>query len=367
MKRSVLALSLIVLGGLLLPDFGLAEKGVSGFAKADNFQVRAETHLKCRTSRFEYSSGDLTACVNAVKSDPYYKFDVPNQSIKLEGNSKGFIDIPRMASKFVAENENTVAVISFSAMHLAGTVDDEPLLIRALIDGEEAQPGPIVFTAGFSQVMFASSSFTFTKTVTAGMHIVQMQWSSESNNQSSYLRNATLLTSVDSTDTSAHRVVAKSRKLATPLNKAEAAWTKIPHTELPFTMPKNGAAAITLSSVLKLNSGDYILIRPVIDDGAVAAVPLENTLAQRAYHLSARELTFTTGNLAAGNHKVHFEWMSSTSGGIIASASLQCVVSKCDYRSAQDRSIDVRRGVTARACNREVAGFCASPWPRSRA
>ena len=87
-------------------------------------------------------------------------------------------------------------------------------------------------------------------------------------------------------------------------------------------MPKNGAAAITFSSVLKLKNGDYILIRPVIDNGAAAAVPVENTLAHRASHLSARDLTFTTGNLASGDHEVHFEWMSSTSGGITASASL---------------------------------------------
>ena len=220
MKRSTLALSLIILSGLLFPYSGVADKGISGFAKADNFQVRAETHLKCRTSRFDYSSGDLTACMNAGY-DPDYKFDTSNQSIKLEGNSKGFIDIPRMATKFVAETHSTVAVFTFSAMHFAGTVDDEPLFVRALVDGEEAQPGPIVFTSGFSQTMFAASSFTFTKTVNAGMHIVQMQWSSESNNQSNYLRNASIFISVDSKDTSAHRVAAKSRKLGSPLNKAD--------------------------------------------------------------------------------------------------------------------------------------------------
>ncbi len=225
-----------------------------------------------------------------------------------------------MASKFVAEKSDTLVVITFSGMQILSTVDDEPLRVRALVDGQEAQPGPIVLSSGFSQTQFGANSFTFTATVGKGIHIVQMQWSSESNTKRTDLRNASIFISVDSQDPKGHRVVAKARRLVTPVDKASANWTAIPHAELTFDMPEDGAAALTISTVLKMNGGDNIFLRAVID-GAATAMPTETTLASKSYHVAARSLTFTTGNLSPGSHKVRFEWKSSMTD-VVASASL---------------------------------------------
>lgn len=321
MKRIAIALTLLLLTFLFVPDVGIADRRDRGFAKPDSFQVRAETHLKCRASQPSYSSGDLTSCFNEGM-DPEFKFDLSYQSIKLESGSKGFVDIPRMASRFVGPADDTLAIITFSAMHYVGTVADEPLLVRALVDGTEAGPGPIVFTAGFGSTRFAAQSFSFVARVNAGMHIVQMQWSSASTTRVSYLRNASLLVSVDTQDPAAKRTFGGSVRLDTPKQKSDAEWSAIPQTSLSFTVPEKGTAALTFSGVVKMNQGDFILLRAVVDDGAVTAVPVQTTLAARSYHLGARSLTFTTPELKSGTHKVHFEWKSSLTD-VIASATLE--------------------------------------------
>ncbi|MEP7272389.1 MAG: hypothetical protein ABI882_12875, partial [Acidobacteriota bacterium] len=318
MKRSMVALSLLLFVGLLIPHAGRADRR-SGFATPDNFYVRSETHLKCRTKQFSYSSGDIAPCLDA--GQPGFKFELDQQSIKLWGKSNGFIDIPRMASRLVAPTDNTVVAITFSAMHFVGTTKDEPLMLRALVDGQEAAPGPIIFTAGFGSTRFSANSFTFTTTVSSGIHIVQMQWSSEAFEKVSYLRNASLLISVDSQNNASHRVVSKGDDLKAPINKSDSSWTAIPDAELSFNAPDQGTAALTFAGVVKMNKGDFILIRAVVDKGAAAAIPVENTLAARSYHYGARSLTFTTDGLKAGTHKVSFEWKSSVTD-VVATASL---------------------------------------------
>ena len=341
MRQRIVALSLLFLAGLIIPYSGLAERRDRGFAPPDHFQVRAETHLKCRLSSFDYSSGGLSKCFDE-QTDPTFKFDLDDQSIKLDGASRGFIDVPRMASRFVATSDATVAAITFSAMHFPTTIKDEPFLIRAIIDGVEAKPGPIVFTAGFSQTQFGAQSFTFFATVNSGLHIVQIQWSSESSTKAVYLRNASLLVSVDSQNNASQRVVMKASDLKSPLYKGDSSWTAITDAELSFNMPESGEAALTLSSVLKMEAGDFIQVRAIIDNGGAAAIPVEHLLAARAYHFGARSLTFTAEGLKAGTHKVQFEWRSSATD-VTASATLQAwtVCAVTGPRETKDSYLDV--------------------------
>jgi M6 family metalloprotease-like protein len=252
---------------------------------------------------------------------PDFLFNL-DQAIKLEGNSVGFVDIPRLASRFVADHEDTVVAITFSGMNLAGTVDDEPLFVRALVDGNEALPGAINFTAGFDSTRLASQSFVFTATVDAGIHIVQMQWSSEAATAYSWLRNASLLIAVDSQNNAAQRVGTKAEKLRTPAIKQDGLWTAIPNARIDFTVPSNGEVALTFSSVLKMDQGDFILVRAVIDDGVIQALPAQATLAGRAYHYEARSVTFTANDVKSGKHKVRFEWRSSITE-VVAGATLE--------------------------------------------
>ena len=64
---------------------------------------------------FSYSSGDIGPCFELGPA-PELKFYLEGQSIKLNALSKGFIDIPRMASKFVADKDQTTVAVTFSAL-----------------------------------------------------------------------------------------------------------------------------------------------------------------------------------------------------------------------------------------------------------
>ncbi len=221
-----------------------------------------------------------------------------------------------MASKFVADNDETTVAVTFSSLDFIMGVNDEPLFVRALIDGVEAEPGPIVLSAGFDQNRYASHSFTFTATVNAGIHIVQMQWSSEASVSGAYLRNGSIFVAVDSQVDTGHRVITRTKRLNAPLTKEDASWTAIPDTSLSFNVPEKGEVAITFAGSVKMNSGEYLFIRAVIDGGAVQASPVDHTIADRSYHYAARSLTFTAADLTAGKHNVQFEWKSSKNGTI---------------------------------------------------
>ncbi len=88
MKR-LIALSLVLLSGLMFPHPGSAEHGVSAFATADDFQVRSETHLGCRKRGFSYVLGDepdpsaeLGPCMAQYAGDPAYPFTL-DQCVRL--------------------------------------------------------------------------------------------------------------------------------------------------------------------------------------------------------------------------------------------------------------------------------------------
>jgi M6 family metalloprotease-like protein len=148
-----------------------------------------------------------------------------------------------------------------------------------------------------------------------------MQWSSEASVTPSYLRNGSIFVAIDSQDDAAHRVVTRTKRLTTPLTKDDGSWTAIPDTLLSFNLPEKGEVAITFAGSLKMNSGDFLFIRPVIDGGAVPASPIDNTIADRSYHFAARSLTFTASELKAGKHTVQFEWKSSKNN-VVTNATL---------------------------------------------
>lgn len=319
MKRTALITSLTFVLITLSGFVGLADRrrGI-GFGNTDAFYIRSETHIGCRKS--SYASGDLQPCLDLGLSDEF-KFKLDGQSIYLNASSKGFIDIPRMAGKFVADKDQTTVAVTFSGLDYVMGVNDEPIMVRALIDGAEAEPGPIILSAGFDQNRFASHSFVFSATVNKGIHIVQMQWSSETSTTGWWFRNGSLFVAVDSQVDTGHRVATTTKRIKDPITKADAAWSAIPDASLSFNLPEKGDVAITFAASAKLNSGDFLFLRAVIDGGVNVVSPIDNTFLDRAYHFAARTTTFTANELNAGMHTVRFEWMSSKNGAV-ASAKL---------------------------------------------
>jgi M6 family metalloprotease-like protein len=95
----------------------------------------------------------------------------PDKTIGLSS----WIDIPDLAAS-IATAANSQLAISFSA-----ELDSTPgkrLFVRALVDGQPAQPTDVIIATGNS---YGVRSFTFTASgISAGPHQVRMQWSVDS-------------------------------------------------------------------------------------------------------------------------------------------------------------------------------------------
>ncbi|MEP7343550.1 MAG: hypothetical protein ABI977_37870 [Acidobacteriota bacterium] len=269
------------------------------FSPTDDFYVRSEPRLGCRQRAYSYNSGK--DC-NGPDGE---------ELLELADHSKGFVDMPRLASRLVAEHDDTTVAITFSAMLTDnGNGGGGPLRLRALVDGQQADPGVVTLTER-ADGDAAAYSFTFIATVDKGIHTVQMQWSSEDRWIPSMLRDASLLVTVDSQDNAGQRLVAKAHKPLIAPTKKSLVWSAIPQTDLVFNVPENGGVALTFAGVSKLKQGHYFLVRAVIDNDPYLALPGATAFSNQTYHAEARSLTFTAKKLSPGLHTVRFEWQSA--------------------------------------------------------
>ncbi len=300
---------------------------------ADKMEVRSETHIGCRIKNSSYASEKTKKCINDGPSPEYQV--MLNQFVKMPADSKGFVDIPRAASKFVADEDDTFVAVTFSAMSFTSSTDeDEALEIRVLVDGVVAEPGEIEFVGGASPVLTSpSQSFTFYTTVDKGIHTVQVQYSTENIAlNSSYLRNASVKVSTDADGIGSKKLFITDA----------AVWTQITGAEFDFVMPPDAEAAITFSSSLKMEQGDFIMLRAVVDNGAFVLEPKEVTLAGRKYHTEANSVTFNAEELPPGAHTVKFEWRSSLTDEIaIAEMTAWSIIVQTRVNDSKDTFFDV--------------------------
>ena len=322
------------------PGLGLTSNKVERVGRAaDNMYIRSETHIGCRVERYSYESQKTYDCIDDGP-EPGFDIMIP-QFVKLPEKSKGFVDLPRAASKFVADEDDTLVAITFSAMGFVSSTEDDRLLIRVLVDGQEAAPGQITLTGGRDSVVISSSnSFTFLAQVDAGIHTVQVQYSTELiSGHSSYIRNASLKIS---TGLPSRESEGLTGKWGEGTKKGDGKWTAIPGATHTFYLPADGEAAITFSSVLKMTDGDFILVRAVVDGGIYEIYPVEAQMAGRMYHTEARSITFNAEELPSGAHVVEFEWRSSITD-VVAVAEMYewTIVVKTEVNDSDDRFFDV--------------------------
>lgn len=322
------------------PGLGLtSKKGERVGRAADTMYIRSETHIGCRVEGYSYASEKTYECIDDGP-EPGFDIMIP-QYVELPGGSKGFVDVPRAASKFVADENDTLVAITFSAMAFVSSTEDDRLLIRVLVDGQEAAPGPITLTGGRDAVVVSSSnSFTFLAEVDAGIHTVQVQYSTELiSGHNSYIRNASLKIN---TGLSRRDGESLSGKWGEGTKKNDGGWSQIPGAQHTFYMPGGAEAAITFSSVLKMTDGDFILVRAVVDDGAFELFPADAQMAGRMYHTEARSITFNAEELPPGPHVVKFEWRSSITDVVAAAEMFEwSIVVRTETNDSDESFFDV--------------------------
>ena len=300
---------------------------------ADTMQVRSETHIGCRIKNSSYASQKTRGCIDDGPSPEYQV--MLDQFVKMPAESKGFVDIPRAASKFVADDDETFVAITFSAMSYVQSLDEDEILeIRVLVDGVVADPGEISFMSGANPVIISpSQSFVFYTTVDKGIHTVQVQYSTENmTSGSAYLRNASIKISTDLDGIGSKKLFVVD----------SANWTQITGAELNFVMPPDAEAAITFSSTLKMEQGDFILLRAVVDNGLFILTPKEVNMAGRKYHTEANSVTFNAEELPPGAHIVKFEWKSSLTDELaIAEMEAWSIIVQTRVNDSKEKFFDV--------------------------
>ncbi len=271
------------------------------------FGLRAEDRIGCRNRGLYYTDDDLSECLE--------EYGLNQMAETLPAT--GWVSIPRTSTKFVVPDlpadpneDGTVDVaITFSALILTELqVVDAPVYVRALIDGQPADPGNIVISDGETLQQYHVRSFTFSDKATPGIHIVEMQWLSPET--SVHVRDASVEVIIDHPEGNLHDLAVRSSNGTDLVQMNQAVWTDVPDTLQVFEMPENGEVAFTFAASFKMTQGDFFMVRPVID-GVANAEPPSIELGGRVFHREARSATFTVDGLAPGWHQVKYQWRGS--------------------------------------------------------
>ena len=274
---------------------------------AEVFGLRHEDRIGCRENKWTYGSQSLSDCLDKFGLD---------QMAKLEANTP-WKTIPSARTKFVVpdlppdpnEDGFVDVAITFSAMILTELqLHDAPVLVRALIDGQAADPGHIVIADGSIEQQFHVRSFVFGDQVTPGIHTVEIQWASP--NTAVHVRDASVEVILDLPERNLHDLAIRTSEPFVTHTVDQAVWNDIPDTLQAFEMPENGEVAFTFAATFEMLQGDFFQVRPVID-GLANAEPPSIAMGARTFHREARSATFTIDGLAPGWHQVKWQWRSS--------------------------------------------------------
>lgn len=114
-----------------------------------------------------------------IKGGVLKKFkSVTADDTNLTTSSSMYSTVPGMVVDFTTE-QKTKMIITFSANAWAS--DDRFILVRALADGQVADPGHVQLTGDDDSIARCHSFTWVTKALAPGNHRVKIQWSSPSN------------------------------------------------------------------------------------------------------------------------------------------------------------------------------------------
>jgi hypothetical protein len=247
----------------------------------------------------------------------------------------------RMSASFVAERDATQVAIHFSAEAWAQAGGDILLgsqgrarerrvraqgggggpaansgrmHVRALLDGEPAQPSSVVFAAGPAR---NSRSFIFTATVDKGIHTVEMQWMTD-NKTTAWMRNANLLVRTAREGLPTNGTLTTLQKNG-QTSHAQNAWADIPDMHAWVYSTGSSIINASLSAVAWITGCGSLALR-ALSDGMVAQ-PADQVFA-RGDVKRARTATFGFTALPKGWHQIRFQWLASVGSAFMKRRSL---------------------------------------------
>jgi hypothetical protein len=220
--------------------------------------------------------------------------------------SDTFSDIPGMISSVVtAENGNLA--ITFSAE--ANTSGSERMFVRALVDGQAAQPSDVVLVAAADT---GTRSFTFVEqNLEAGAHTVQIQWLVDAGG-TAFAGDRTLsLFSFPEDAVDGGLSVSAAPSGPDVTTTSVVTFVDVPDANATLTTGEGDLVQITFSAEANTSASQRLFLRALVD--GQPASPSDLILAAGTA-LGTRTFTFSADGLTAGMHTVQIQWTMDAGG-----------------------------------------------------
>lgn len=218
-------------------------------------------------------------------------------------NSVNFIDIPDLnAAIATAANSNLKITLSGEVNTVNGR-----MFVRALVDGQVANPSDVVFAIGG----FAGTrAFTFTKdNLAAGQHVVQIQWSTDAGG-TAHIGDRTLTLCGLPEITQDGGLSVKAAPSGPDKTTNSVYFVDVPDMQVGVTTAANSNLEITFSGEADAANG-RMFVRALVD-GQVAS-PSDVVFAIGGF-TGTRSFTFVKENVSAGPHTVDIQWSTDRGG-----------------------------------------------------
>ena len=217
-----------------------------------------------------------------------------------------FVNIPKMSATFVASEDKTNLAITFSA-EAQTSANNKRMFVRALVDGQVASPGDVVFTQGS---FIGARSFIFTDSVDRGVHTVEMQWLVDPGATAS-VRNAGVLLRHGTGSSPGNTVTLRTPPSGTDQTLVQA-WKPVPGTTISFYSQAGVEAVVNFSAeAFVVGANKRLFIRALIDGAPLS--PGDVIFAQRA-SLQSHRMSFGSRPLTGGWHTASIEWLVDAGG-----------------------------------------------------
>ena len=253
--------------------------------------------------------GDATLAVLAVAPDD------PNARMLVKAAPSG-PTLSHTGNTWEALPELGGTLITPAAGNLSITISAEAysdnharLFLRALVDGQLAEPGDVWLATDWLGV----SSFTFTRrNLPAGAHWLVLEWMTDAN-QTVHLADRTLA-AVASPELTLHGgLLVNSPPPGPDVVTTNTAWEDVPGLTSYVATAANSHLEIAVAAETKTYGPHWIALRALIDgQPAEPSDVLFNAVNETGF--STRAFTFTKRQLGAGPHQVRLQWRTDASG-----------------------------------------------------
>jgi len=222
--------------------------------------------------------------------------------------SSSFVDIPNMVYNIqIPEPGDVVITLTGEAY----TSNYKRMFVRALLDGQPASPGDVVFAVG---PYTGTHAFSFVaKGVQAGAHTVQLQWGVDGGG-TAYMGDRTFTIGYSNSVALAEGkggVLSLSAPSGSQITTTSSSFSTIPDLSTIIFVPENGTLVISMTAEAYSSSGKRMFVRALVDGQPTQ--PADVVFTGNNF-IGTCSFNFVRKNLRGGSHQVALQWLVDSGG-----------------------------------------------------